>query len=49
MPRIRFSLGKFKYWWSDPFENVKRFRNSTIKILINFKERVELNRLDWVG
>ncbi|KAJ0443117.1 hypothetical protein HanRHA438_Chr16g0763901 [Helianthus annuus] len=50
MPRIRFGLGKFKYWWSDPFENFKRFINSILKILINNKERVELNGLDrgWI-
>ncbi|KAJ0917638.1 hypothetical protein HanRHA438_Chr05g0208261 [Helianthus annuus] len=40
MPRIRFGPGKFKYWWSDPFENFKRFINSILKILINNKERV---------
>ncbi|KAJ0922400.1 hypothetical protein HanPSC8_Chr05g0203321 [Helianthus annuus] len=50
MPRIRFGPGKFKYWWSDPFENFKRFINSILKILINNKERVELNGLDrgWI-
>ncbi|KAJ0910489.1 hypothetical protein HanRHA438_Chr06g0252851 [Helianthus annuus] len=48
MPRIRFGPGKFKYWWPDPFGNVKRFINSTLKILINNKERVELNGLDMV-
>ncbi|KAM0052600.1 hypothetical protein Hdeb2414_s0007g00250061 [Helianthus debilis subsp. tardiflorus] len=50
MPRIRFGPGKFKYWWSDPFENFKWFINSILKILINNKERVELNGLDrgWI-
>ncbi|MFS7947109.1 hypothetical protein Hanom_Chr06g00544231 [Helianthus anomalus] len=50
MPRIRFGPCKFKYWWPDPFRNVKRFMNSTLKILINNKERVELNGLDrgWI-
>ncbi|KAF5782033.1 putative transcription factor interactor and regulator CCHC(Zn) family [Helianthus annuus] len=50
MPRIRFGPGKFKYWWPDPFENDKRVINSTIKILFNNKERVELNGLDrgWI-
>ncbi|KAJ0614403.1 hypothetical protein HanIR_Chr02g0062051 [Helianthus annuus] len=50
MHRIRFGPGKFKYWWPDPFRNVKRFINSTLKILINNKERMELNGLDrgWI-
>ncbi|KAJ0611185.1 hypothetical protein HanHA300_Chr01g0012361 [Helianthus annuus] len=36
MPRIRFLPGKFKFWWSDPFQIFKIFYNSTnifLKIL----------------
>ncbi|KAF5814503.1 hypothetical protein HanXRQr2_Chr03g0111821 [Helianthus annuus] len=48
MPRIRFMPGKFKFWWSDPFLIFKFFYNSTIKFLIVYEERVELNGLDRV-
>ncbi|MFS7970948.1 hypothetical protein Hanom_Chr09g00826911 [Helianthus anomalus] len=50
MPRIRFGPGKFNYWWPGPFGNDKRFINSTLRILINNKERMELNELDkgWI-
>ncbi|MFS7918957.1 hypothetical protein Hanom_Chr03g00207271 [Helianthus anomalus] len=34
MPRIRFGQGKFKYWWHDPFEIVKRFIHFTLKKLL---------------
>ncbi|KAJ0434602.1 hypothetical protein HanRHA438_Chr07g0306991 [Helianthus annuus] len=48
MPRIRFLPGKFKFWWSDPFQNFKIFYNSTIKFLTIFEDRMELNGLDRV-
>ncbi|KAJ0939378.1 hypothetical protein HanRHA438_Chr02g0060441 [Helianthus annuus] len=48
MPRIRFLPGKYKFWWSDPFQNFKLFYNPAIKFLTIFVDRVELNGLDRV-
>ncbi|KAF5809919.1 hypothetical protein HanRHA438_Chr04g0173111 [Helianthus annuus] len=48
MSCIRFLPGKYKFWWSDPFENFKIFYNSTIKFLTIFEDRMELNGLDRV-
>ncbi|KAJ0556406.1 hypothetical protein HanRHA438_Chr07g0301071 [Helianthus annuus] len=48
MPRIRLMPGKFKFWWSDPFQIFKIFYNSTNLFLKIFEVRVELNGLDRV-
>ncbi|KAJ0466346.1 hypothetical protein HanIR_Chr14g0671051 [Helianthus annuus] len=48
MSCIRFLPGKYKFWWSDSFENFKIFFNSTIKFLTIFEDRMELNGLDRV-
>ncbi|XP_076944901.1 uncharacterized protein LOC143615730 [Bidens hawaiensis] len=46
MPRIRFGPGKFKYWWSDPFECFKLLLCFTMCYLFKYVGRVELNGLD---
>ncbi|XP_076922310.1 uncharacterized protein LOC143584041 [Bidens hawaiensis] len=50
MPRIRFGPGKFKYWWSDPFECFKMLLIFTMCYFFKYVERVELNGLDrgWI-
>ncbi|KAJ0946476.1 hypothetical protein HanRHA438_Chr01g0004381 [Helianthus annuus] len=50
MHRIRFGPGKFKFWWSDPFECPKIFSSFIVKFLINNDEQLELNGLDrgWI-
>ncbi|KAM0060031.1 hypothetical protein Hdeb2414_s0005g00187831 [Helianthus debilis subsp. tardiflorus] len=50
MSRIRFGPGKFKFWWSDPFEYHKIFSSFIVNFLINNDEQLELNGLDrgWI-
>ncbi|XP_076905913.1 uncharacterized protein LOC143561823 [Bidens hawaiensis] len=50
MPPIRFGPGKFKYWWSYPFECFRLHFSFTMCYVIIYVGRVELNRLDrgWI-